>query len=294
MLLPCVIAHALERRAMNCFKSSENSDESLRAMLRADFIKKISENNLAKSNSVITEIFIAIFDHHLCNEKEFTEAVVFTLFDLLTENTEAHKIGQLAFEFYDQSRSVLASQSNNIIMAKLMAEIPLSLPFKGNILRKDVLKQFLKACSCPIEWVSMTRAVTLSCGHSLNQEAAEVIYGSLDSQGRLRSTASCYYCAVVPLNYTVNNIVRKAASLIEEIVSTCSEDEIEPEINSNQIALIKSLRALFVCSTTFKPLTKAVMLFHDRVNDLEGISTLVPDFTVRELAHLAQDFTSPQ
>ncbi len=296
---------------LHSISSSYDQKGSSGLLLRQDFIDNLTAHRyrffLQKSDLVLTEIFISIYDMYHHDELEFTNSVLFTLFEILPNNTEARKIGQNALDFYEENKFLLSSKNaqpdtpqteiQTISHQKIESDSP-NIPFELNLLYSDIFAQLIIAASCHVNYELLTTAVTLSCGHSLNQISAEIIYGKLDDEGKCETQKSCY-CSAIPTSYCANKIIREAAFKIEEISKTLSPNQDFIWLTSSQTALIKNLLELLTCSFTFKPFSSAVILYENdknnlanRCNDPNEITKLTPDYTLREIATLSQKVSS--
>lgn len=61
---------------------------------------------------------------------------------------------------------------------------------------------------CPIELAPLTSAVTLSCGHNLNQAAAENLFGQMIADACEKRNIPCPLCRKPVTSYTANHLLR--------------------------------------------------------------------------------------
>ncbi|MBA3602288.1 MAG: hypothetical protein H0W50_01280 [Parachlamydiaceae bacterium] len=296
---------------MHSISSSSDHKGSSGLLLRQDFIDNLTAHRyrffLQKSDIVLTEIFISIYDMYHHDEFEFTNSVLFTLFEILPNNTEARTIGQNALDFYEENKFVLSTKTKQIDTSETESKTESkpklesdssNISIEANLLYPDIFAQLVIASSCHVNYEPLTTAVTLSCGHSLNQISAEIIYGKLNDEGKCETKKTCY-CSAIPTSYCANKVIREAALKIEEISKTLIPNNDLVWLTSHQTDLIKNLLEVLTCSFTFKPISSAVILYEsddntlaNRCNDPNEITKLTPDYTLRELAILAPKISS--
>lgn len=300
-------------------KQSACWTDSIENAIRENFISQITNNDIQKRNSMLTEMFITIFDQHNHSEEDFNNAILFTV--EIMNNDDCNKIGQIAIDFYEQNKSLLMPETSQSYMS-LEYSHPSSLadkksakqleakaePVQEGIIQiqnaeaittaapikwqMKVVEQLIEASTCPIDFEPMIKAVTLACGHSFNLEPAVQLFGKLNTSGRCQ-IMPCPSCRKEVSQYTDNDLLRKVAAKIATISASILLVDEDKGLTSQQIEMVKELKALLICPATLRPMSGAVAHSKGKyINEDASREIRAPVFSLREIATLAQNITT--